>query len=194
MNSQDDEQASEPEQVSLALTDNVMKAVDYAFTEAQDYLTSGVGLAPFTVTVVDEGLEVNDQSAETSDDVYDAVRMLLAEDMPEGYALCYDGYVEGDDGRQDAIVVEAANRGDISACALAMTYTLDDDGYTFDANYGFAGTMPQLYPAGTKPIESGMAALEREEREQATPADGAPSEEGASSGETDAAPEPEAEA
>ncbi len=151
------------DQVSLELTDNVMQAVDMAFSDAQDYLTSGVGIAPFSVIVIDEGLEVNDHSADTADDVYESVKVLLAQEVPEGYALCYDGYVETDDGRQDAIVVEAANRGDASAVALAMLYIADEDGYTFEPGYGFAGTRPQLFPAGTKPIVSGMSVLDQDD-------------------------------
>lgn len=152
------------DQMTLDLSEDVARAVDYAFKEAQQYLTSGIGIAPFTVAVIDDGFEVDDHSGETEDDVYESVKMQLAQDMPEGYALCYDGYVDTSEGRQDAIVVEAANRGDATAYALAMMYTCDNGEYVFDANYGYAGQKPQLYPAGTKPIVSGMAELEKEEQ------------------------------
>lgn len=150
-------------QITLDISQRLSRAVDFAFKEAQEQMDSGAGLAPFTVTVVDDGLEINDHSANTEDDVYDSVKTLLAADMPEAYALCYDGYVETDDGRQDAIVVEAADRGAARATALAMIYTSEDGETIFEANYGYAGSQPQLYPEGTRPITSGMAALSEED-------------------------------
>lgn len=154
----------ETSQIRIDVSDNTMKAVDLAFQEAQSYLTSGMGLAPFTVSAIDEGLEVDDQSAETPDDVYESVKMLLAANMPEGYALAYDGYVDTEDGERDAIVVEVADRGSVSAYVLAMPYVLDGGEYVFDANYAYVATTNQLYPAGTKPIVSGMSALSDEDR------------------------------
>lgn len=154
----------ETSQIRIDVSDNTMKAVDLAFQEAQSYLTSGMGLAPFTVSAIDEGLEVDDQSAETPDDVYESVKMLLAANMPEGYALAYDGYVDTEDGDRDAIVVEVADRGSVSAYVLAMPYVLDGGEYVFDANYAYVATTNQLYPAGTKPIVSGMSALSDEDR------------------------------
>lgn len=150
-------------QITLDISERLSRAVDFAFKEAQEQLSSGAGLAPFTVTVVDDGLEINDQSGNAVDDVYENVKTLLAGDMPEAYALCYDGYVETDEGQRDAIVVEAADRGAARATALAMIYTNEDGEYVFEANYGYAGSQPQLYPFGTKPITSGMSALSEED-------------------------------
>ncbi len=152
------------EQISLNLSENMTHAIDYAFKEAQQYLTSGIGIAPFTVTIVDGGFEVDDHSGNAEDDVYESVKMQLAQDMPEGYVLCYDGYADTDDGRRDAIIVEACERGDVTAYALALLYTLDAGEYTFEAGYGYAGLKPQLYPAGTKPVVSGMSALSEEDK------------------------------
>lgn len=152
------------DQVNLQLSENVRKAMDYAFEEAQQRLVSmNQSFDPFTVTVVDEGLEVNDHPAETPTAVRESVKMLLAQDMPEGYALCYDGWVDTDDGRLDAVIVEVADRGAPDAFILALIYTMTDGEYTFESGYGYAGPAVPLYPAGTKPIVSGLAALEAEE-------------------------------
>ncbi len=152
------------DQVNLQISENVRKAMDYAFDEAQQRLVSmNQSFDPFTVTVVDEGLEVNDHPAETPGAVRESVKMLLAQDMPEGYALCYDGWVDTDDGRIDAVIVEVADRGASDAFTLALLYTVVDGDYTFETGYGYAGPVEPLYPAGTKPIVSGLAALEAEE-------------------------------
>lgn len=173
------------DQITLHISDNVQRAMDQAFDEAQQYLTSNGGFQPFTVTVVDEGLEINTHEGDTPEAIRESVKGLLAVDMPEGYALAYDGYIETDDGTLDAIIVEVAERGATKADALAVIYTAEADGtYTFEPSYGYIGTEAQLYPAGTKPIVSGLAALEDEDApaeeelaEQAAgeePADGEP--------------------
>ena len=89
--------------------------------------------------------------------------MLLAMDMPEGYVLCYDGFVEMDEGTVDAVIVEAADRGVPAADCLALLYTEQDGIYTFENDYGYAGNVAQLYPAGTKPIVSGLKVLADED-------------------------------
>ena len=115
------------DQVSLQVSDNTVKAMEYAFEEAKQRLTSmHQSFDPFTVTVVDEGLEVNDHPAATPTSVRESVKMLLAQDMPEGYALCYDGYVETDDGQQDAVIVEVADRGASDAFILALLYGMEE--------------------------------------------------------------------
>ena len=152
------------DQVNLQISENVRKAMEYAFDEAQQRLMSmSQSFDPFTVTVVDEGLEVNDHPAETPGAVRESVKMLLAQDMPEGYALCYDGWVDTDDGRIDAVIVEVADRGASDAFTLALLYSVVDGEYAFETGYGYAGPVEPLYPAGTKPIVSGLAALKAEE-------------------------------
>lgn len=173
------------DQVSLQVSENVRKAMDYAFDEAQQRLISiNQSFDPFTVTVVDAGLEINDHPAETPLAVRESVKMLLAQDMPEGYALCYDGWVDTDDGHLDAVIVEVCDRGAADAFTLALIYSVIDGEYTFETDYGYAGPVEPLFPAGTKPIVSGLAALEAEEARQAQ-ADG-----GAEAAEQDAEDEP----
>lgn len=160
------------DQVSLQVSDNTVKAMEYAFEEAKQRLTSmRQSFDPFTVTVVDEGLEVNDHPAATPTSVRESVKMLLAQDMPEGYALCYDGYVETDDGQQDAVIVEVADRGASDAFILALLYGMEEGDYVFEADYGYAGPVAVLYPGGTKPIVSGLAALQAEEDAVSSDAD-----------------------
>lgn len=179
------------DQIKLTISDSVAQAMESAFEEAQARLTSGMaGFDPFTVTVVDGGLEFNDHPCESPEAVHESVRMLLAMDMPEGYALCYDGYVEMDEGPVDAIIVEVADRGVATAECLALIYTNEDGVYTFETDYGYAGPIDQLYPAGTKPIVSGLRALEEEEAladaeagEDPAPESEQPAEEGAREGE-----------
>ena len=176
------------DQVNLQISDNVKQAMEYAFDEAQQRLMSmNQSFDPFTVTVVDSGIEVNDVSAlESPSAVRESVKMLLAQDMPEGYALCYDGFVDTDEGQLDSIVVEVCDRGATDAFILVLLYSIIDGEYTFETDYCYAGPAVPLYPAGTKPIVSGLAALEAEEAaakaaegsEEAAQAEEAPESEG----------------
>ena len=159
------------DQVTLQISDNAQQALAFAFNEAQQRLNTMGQFDPFTVTVVDEGVEVNDHPASSPEGVRESVKMLVAQDMPEAYVLCYDGDVDTDDGTLDCIVAEVADRGNTDASALVLLYTKDADGFTFEADFVYAGPVPVLYPAGTKPIVSGLVALQREE---ALGADGQP--------------------
>lgn len=159
------------DQVTLQISDNAQQAVNFAFNEAQQRLSSVGQFDPYTVTVVDGGVEVNDHPADSPEAVRESVKMLIAQDMPEAYVLCYDGDVETDDGTLDCIVCEVADRGNEDAHILVLLYTKDPAGFTFEADFVYAGPSPVLYPAGTKPIVSGLVALQREE---ALAADGLP--------------------
>ena len=159
------------DQVTLQISDNAQQALTFAFNEAQQRLNTMGQFDPFTVTVVDEGVEVNDHPASSPEGVRESVKMLVAQDMPEAYVLCYDGDVDTDNGALDCIVAEVADRGSDDAYALVLLYTKDADGFTFEADFVYAGPVPVLYPAGTRPIVSGLVALQREE---AMGADGKP--------------------
>ena len=152
------------DQINLKVSESVRETIEAAFEEAQKRLTARPsGFDPFTVTAVDGGLEYNDHPCATPTAVRESVKMLLAQDMPEGYSLCYDGYVYTDDGNKDAIIVEAAGRGSEKAYCLALLYTRDPSSVTFETDYAYACDMEQLYPAGTKPIVSGLATLDMEQ-------------------------------
>lgn len=152
------------EQVNLEIDDNSLQGMEFAFEEARQRLTSlNQSFEPFTVTVVDEGFEVNDHTGDSPEAIRESVKMLLAQDMPESYALCYDGWVETDDGHLDAVIVELASRGAVEAFIVAQLYRVEDGTYSFDDGYCYAGSAAPLYPAGTKPIVSGLAALQADE-------------------------------
>ena len=134
------------DQVNLQISENVRKAMDYAFDEAQQRLVSmNQSFDPFTVTVVDEGLEVNDHPAETPGAVRESVKMLLAQDMPEGYALCYDGYIEIDDGVKDALIAEGGVPGEDTGYAVSYLYEMDEEGnVTFEEEPAYVGEAPNF--------------------------------------------------
>lgn len=151
----------------LQLTDNMRVALDRAFEDARRCLAEDGGMTPFSVICTSDGFVVSDHVGDDEHEIYDSVRALLAQEMPEAYVFAYDGFVDLDDGRHDAIVAEVGRRGEQGAYRLAQLYTEDAEAYEFDSPYVSIGTAEQLYPKGTKPIVSGLVKLEEERRERA---------------------------
>lgn len=154
----------------LMLTEPLRIAIDHAFREAQTCLREDGSLVPFTIICTSDGYDIADHPGTSTDEIYESVCTLMAREIPPAYAFVYDGFVDTDEGRRDALICEAAKRGDATAYLLAQLYTAGEDGLAFDDAYVSVGTARQLYPRGTKPIVSGLAALE-EERAAANDAD-----------------------
>lgn len=151
--------------VELHLTDNLRRAIEHAFAEARTCLAEDGALLPFTIICTSDGFDVADHPGDEPDAVYDSVKTLLAQEMPEAYVFAYDGFVETDAGRGDAILCEAARRGEMEAYLLALPYQAGEEGYEFAPAFLSAGTARPLYPHGTKPIVSGLVALAEERRQ-----------------------------
>lgn len=148
----------------LMLTESLRVAIDHAFREGRACLDEDGGLVPFTIICTSDGYDIADHPGASAPDIYASVRTLIAREMPEAYAFVYDGFVETDEGRRDALICEAAKRGDAEAYLLAELYREAEGGIAFDDAYVSVGAARQLYPLGTKPIVSGLMALEEERR------------------------------
>ena len=148
----------------LQLTDNMRVALDHAFDDARHCLADDGGMMPFSIICTSDGFVVSDHPGDDVDEVYESARTLVAQEMPEAYVLAYDGFVDLDDGRHDAILAEVGRRGEKTAYLLAQPYTEDEEAYEFAPTYASAGTAKSLYPRGTKPIVSGLVQLEAEKQ------------------------------
>lgn len=149
--------------VELELTDSLWTALNHAFEDAQACLTRGGGMMPFTVICTSDGFEVADHPGEDVEETYNSVKTLLARELPEAYVFSYDGYLDLDEGRRDAVICEVARRGDAAASMLALPYTRDPEGtLRFAETFSSVGSGPALYPSGTKPIVSGLVQLAAE--------------------------------
>ena len=88
-----------------------------------------------------------------------------------GYAFCYDGYIETDDGVKDAIIAEGGQPGAEDGYAVAYLYTVDDDGnFTFEAEPAYIGEAPNFMEALKEPVA--YAADEIDEKYAAAGDDG----------------------
>lgn len=151
----------------VMLSENQRTALDHAFEDARTCLASDGGMCAFSILATADGFVVSDHPGESVDDVYRSARALMARELPESYVFCYDGFVETDAGRVDAIICETARRGAPHATILAQTYSGTTPAIAFAGGYMSAGEAKSLYPAGTKPIVSGLVALAAERERQA---------------------------
>ncbi|MBE6469365.1 MAG: hypothetical protein E7001_05330 [Coriobacteriaceae bacterium] len=159
-----------PDPVELKVTDSLRVALDHAFEDARACLVRDGGVMPFTVICTSDGFEVHDHPGDDVDETCNSVKTLLAQEVPEAYVFSYDGYLDLDEGRRDAIICEMARRGDAAAERLALRYERDEEGdLAFDDEIVSVGRAKALYPSGTKPIVSGLVQLaaEREAAERA---------------------------
>ena len=164
------QQSPVPDERELKLTEALRTALDHAFFEAKTELEEDGCVTPFSILATSDGYVVTDHPGEDVDAIYDSVAMLLARELPEAYTFTYDGYIELDDGRHEAVICELAHRGDELASILALPYEVTQDGPAFWDDPIFAGPAEPLYPAGTQPIVSGAVKLAAQRAsEQAAP-------------------------
>lgn len=149
--------------VELELTDAMRVALDHALDGARSCLTRDGGMMPFTIICTSDGYEVHDHPGDDVEETYNSVKTLLAQELPEAYLFSYAGYLDLDEGRADAVLIEIARRGEVAASILALPYERDEAGAPVFAPAPVSvGKAKILYPSGTKPIVSGLVQLAAE--------------------------------
>ena len=131
---------------TVEITDRLAGIAQFAFDEAIEQLDSGEELDLFVVIIKGEDLYVESFAEGEVDEVYNYARAELARESAEidAYALCYDGYLETDEGEVDAIIVEAAEKGDDEGHALGLVYRVDDAAIEFEEAPVYLDTVPSI--------------------------------------------------
>ncbi len=103
------------------------------------------GSVPFTVLAVKDTLFIETHPGPDSDAVMaEARRTVEGARGAAGYAFCYDGYVETDEGTQDAIIAEGGVPGADEAFAVGYIYKTVDDVVMFEKDPVFIGMAPNF--------------------------------------------------
>ena len=130
------------------------KVLLFSLSEAKDKLTQGNEVVPFTSLIVKDNLFIENHPGETVEACFNAARHTVEHAQgAQAYALCYDGYVEVDEGSKDALIAEGGVPGADTAFAIGYLYEQGEDGaVTFEQEPAYIGPAPNfmiaLRPAG----------------------------------------------
>ncbi|MCL2632793.1 MAG: hypothetical protein FWD45_06915 [Coriobacteriia bacterium] len=127
--------------------DPVERAVFIALDEAANKLDEQGDFEPFLIIVQGDEIHIEEQEGDDEEEVIAAARqtVLQMQHVADAYILTYDGFVDLDDGRSDAIIVEFARAGDEEAQVLAWLYYTHDDHLHFQDPLYSLGAYPSLY-------------------------------------------------
>ena len=122
------------------------KVLLFALDEAKEKMTQGAEVIPFTALVVKDNLFIETHPADTAEECFNLARHTVEGARgADAYALCYDGYVETDDGTKDALIAEGGIPGEDAGFAVGYLYTLDDvEEPTFEEDAAYIGEAPNF--------------------------------------------------
>ncbi|RDB71121.1 hypothetical protein [Eggerthella sinensis] len=122
------------------------KVLLFSLDEAKEKMSQGAEVVPFTALVVKENLFIENHPADTAEECFNLARHTVEHARgAAAYALCYDGYIETDDGVKDAIIAEGGVPGEDEGYAVSYLYETDDEGnLTFEEEPAYVGEAPNF--------------------------------------------------
>lgn len=122
------------------------KVLLFSLDEAKEKMSQGAEVVPFTALVVKENLFIENHPADTAEECFNLSRHTVEHARgAAAYALCYDGYIETDDGVKDAIIAEGGVPGEDEGYAVSYLYETDDEGnLTFEEEPAYVGEAPNF--------------------------------------------------
>jgi hypothetical protein len=123
------------------------RAVLYAFEQGRQMLEEGGEFEPFTILIDGEELYIEEHPGTSEEESYASARRTVyqMERICTAYVFCYDGYIDLDDGANDALVVEFANKGDAQAQIIVVMYHRHGDHYHFNDTFYQVGEASTLF-------------------------------------------------
>lgn len=122
------------------------KVLLFALDEAKEKMEQGSDVVPFTALVVKENLFIESHPGDSAEECFGYARHTVEGARgAEAYALCYDGYVEIDDGTKDALIAEGGVPGEDEGYAVGYLYSVNDEGEaTFEEEPAYIGEAPNF--------------------------------------------------
>ncbi len=122
------------------------KVLLFSLEEAKSKLSQGDEITPFTSLVVKENLFIENHPGESPEECFGYARRTVENARgASAYSLCYDGYIEVDEGEQDALIAEGGIPGAEEGYAVGYLYKIDDEGViTFEEEPAFIGEAPNF--------------------------------------------------
>lgn len=122
------------------------KVLLFSLEEAKEKMEQGAEVVPFTALVVKENLFIENHPGDSAEECFNLARHTVEHARgAAAYALCYDGYVEIDEGTKDAIIAEGGVPGEDAGYAVGYLYDVDDEGNaTFEEEPAYIGESPNF--------------------------------------------------
>ena len=125
------------------------KVLLFSLEEAKAKMLEGEDVIPFTALVVKDNLFIENHPGESAEECFGFARHTVQNACgADAYALCYDGYVEIDDGAKDALIAEGGVPGEDEGYAVGFLYEENDDGQlVFEEEPAYIGESPNFMVA-----------------------------------------------
>ena len=122
------------------------KVLLFALDEAKGKMSQGAEVIPFTALVVKDNLFIETHPGENADECFSlAQHTVEGARGAEAYALCYDGYIETDDGVMDALIAEGGVPGVSDGYAIGYLYTMEEGAAPkFESEPAYVGEAPNF--------------------------------------------------
>ena len=99
-----------------------------ALNDAKEKLEDNKEVVPFTALAVKKNLFIETHPGESTEECFSFARQTVQSAAgADGYALCYDGYIDTDDGEMDALIAEGGVPGEDQGYAIAYLYEMPED-------------------------------------------------------------------
>lgn len=154
------------DEIRVELPQVLESILRYQLSEARERMEAGEELVPFSAMAAGETLFCEQHDFPTAEECYADVRHTVEHARgSQGYGLCYDGYVDTDEGRKDAIIAQGGVPGDEQGYAIGLLYTIGEDGVrTFEDEPVVIGQCPNFM--ANLPASDEEEALEDDEPEE----------------------------
>lgn len=115
-----------------------------AIEEAQERMEAGSEVVPFTALLNGETVTEDTHTGTTEECFESARKTVEAATGARAYVLCYDGYIDTDAGRKDAIIAEGGTADGGKGVAVCLMYEEGDDVLTFDKEVVYLAEAPNF--------------------------------------------------
>lgn len=112
--------------------------------EAQERMEAGSEVVPFTALLNGETVTEDTHTGTTEECFESARKTVEAATGARAYVLCYDGYIDTDAGRKDAIIAEGGTADGGKGVAVCLMYEEGDDVLTFDEEVVYLAEAPNF--------------------------------------------------
>lgn len=128
------------------IPETLEKVLLFSLEEAKEKLAQGSEVIPFTALVVKENLFLENHPGESAEECFNFARHTVEHARgAAAYALCYDGYIEVDDGVKDALIAEGGIPGEDAGYAVGYLYETSEDGEVkFEEEPAYIGEAPNF--------------------------------------------------